>query len=234
MRDNQIADNYKDRGRTADGDNSLTRLHLRQCSMHEYRKTLECGWPFEVSGNGLGSGSSRALAYGLYRSCGLRRLADQGRHKFSLGLQLVQSLLTCPKKFIYSCARRKRSQGKRLAMGDSFIKRLSNKHLGRLGRVKQVFLLDRGAGVGCLRLLRPERVENHRNVGPSGRNRASEAFECKLQGPAGCRRLPQIGEALGMHIFLRTYFGLYIEPAHQYVFDAPHPELHFMPIPRRL
>jgi hypothetical protein len=31
--------------------------------------------------------------------------------------------------------------------------------------------------------------------------------------------LPQIGESLGMHIFLSTYFSLYFEPAHQYVFD---------------
>ncbi len=104
-------------------------------------------------------------------------------------------------------------------MRDSLIKRLSNKHLGRLGHLKQIFLLDRRAGVDRLRLLRPERVENHRNAGPSGRNSASKAFEGKLQGPAGCQRLPQIGEALGMHIFLRTYFSLYIEPAHQYVFD---------------
>jgi hypothetical protein len=29
VRDNQIANDYKDRGRTADGDHSLTRLHLR-------------------------------------------------------------------------------------------------------------------------------------------------------------------------------------------------------------
>jgi hypothetical protein len=35
-------------------------------------------------------------------------------------------------------------------MRDSLIKRLSNKHLGRLGRVKQIFLLDRRAGMGCL------------------------------------------------------------------------------------
>jgi hypothetical protein len=104
-------------------------------------------------------------------------------------------------------------------MRDFLIKRLSNKHLGRLGHLKQIFLLDRRAGVDRLRLLRPERVENHRNVGPSGRNSTSEAFECKLQGPAGCQRLPKLVEAPGMHVFLRTYFGLYIEPAQQYVFD---------------
>jgi hypothetical protein len=206
VRDNQIADNYEDRGRTADDEHPLTRLY-------KDRKTLEYRWPFEVFGKGIGSRGSGAFSDGIHRSRGVRRLADQSGHKFSLGLQLVQSLLTRPKKFIYSCARRKGSQGKRLAMRDSLIKRLSNKHLGRPGR------LDRRAGVGCLCLLQPKRVENHRNVGPSGRSSASEALECKLQGSAGCQSLPQLVEAPGMHVFLRTCFSLYIEPAHQYVFD---------------